>query len=80
MPKKTLKHFSGAQVKACRERAGLTQATVAAAAGTSRPQLAEIESGLAPNPTVKSIEAIARAIDCDATEFFIDTKASDKKK
>jgi transcriptional regulator with XRE-family HTH domain len=72
------KHFSGALIKQYREKTGLTQAAVAKIAGSSRPQLAELESGSVANPTIKTIQAIAKALGCQVTDFFITPEEADR--
>lgn len=47
-------------IRQARHRAGLTQAELARAAGTSQPTLAAYESG-AKSPTVRTLERIVRA-------------------
>jgi transcriptional regulator with XRE-family HTH domain len=49
-----------------RTRKKLTQQELADAAGVSRPRIAEIESGANPNPTLFTIQVLAKALDCTA--------------
>jgi predicted nucleotidyltransferase/DNA-binding XRE family transcriptional regulator len=51
---------ASAVIKEVRTRAGLTQAQLAHAAGTSQPTLAAYESG-AKSPSVRTLDRIARA-------------------
>ena len=68
---KPTRHFSGGQIKLYRQRAGMTQESAAKAAGTSRQQLTDIENGKVESPNVRTIELMARALNCDPTDFFI---------
>ena len=70
MAKTKAREFDGALIKEARETAGMTQKEITEKAGTSRQQLIEIEHGAKSNPTVKTIQAIADALGCDATDFF----------
>lgn len=51
---------AGALIKQARQRAGLTQVQLAAAAGTSQPTLAAYESG-AKSPSVRTLDRIIRS-------------------
>ena len=51
---------ASALIRQARERAGLTQAQLARAAGTSQPTLAAYETG-AKSPSVRSLDRIIRA-------------------
>jgi predicted nucleotidyltransferase/DNA-binding XRE family transcriptional regulator len=51
---------ASALIKEARRRAGLTQAQLARAAGTSQPSLAAYESG-AKSPSVRTLDRIVRA-------------------
>lgn len=52
-------------VKAIRDRAGMTQAELAMAAGTSQPTIAAYESGT-KSPTLRTLEGLARATGAQA--------------
>lgn len=56
--------------KVIKER-GYTIEAVASKMGISRVTLSQNMSG---NPTVSTLERIARAIDCDVADFFADSK------
>ena len=56
--------------KVIKER-GYTIEAVASKMGISRVTLSQNMSG---NPTVSTLERIARAIDCDVADFFADGK------
>ena len=58
----------GSAVRAARRRAGVSQAELAARAGTSQPSVARLEKGQV-SPTVISLDRIARAL---GTELVID--------
>ncbi len=58
----------GSAVRAARRQAGVSQAELAARAGTSQPSIARLEKGQV-SPTVISLDRIARAL---GTELVID--------
>ena len=72
--------FTGARrlgrgVRAARLRAGLTQEELARRAGTSQEALSLLERG-GGNPTMKTLERIARALDCSLEITFGEPSAA----
>lgn len=57
-------------VRTLRERAALTQAALARAAGTSQPTIAAYETGQ-KSPTVNTVERLATAAGLEATVDFV---------
>lgn len=51
----------GLRVRALREKAGLTQADLASRLNVSQQMVSRLESGEAANPTVTTLERIAKA-------------------
>ncbi len=60
-----------AKIKSLREKAGLSVADAARAAGLkSRQHWQGVESGTAANPTLQTIEAIAKALGVKAKDLL----------
>lgn len=59
----------GANVAALRLRAKMTQQQLAEKCKVARPRIAEIESGKF-NPTVETVECIAKALGVDISRIF----------
>jgi transcriptional regulator with XRE-family HTH domain len=57
-------------VKRLRERAGVTQARLAALAGTSQPAIAAYEAGRR-TPTLRTLHRLSRAVDLDLAVDFV---------
>lgn len=56
-------HELGAQLRAARRAAGLTQAQVAASANVSRAFVIDLEQGKRPGAELSRVLAVARALD-----------------
>ena len=65
-------------IRTRREKAGLSQRELARRAGIYQPTLSRIESGKASRITVDMIEAIAAALDCDASDLLKATRKRGK--
>jgi transcriptional regulator with XRE-family HTH domain len=63
----------GEKIKYVRELRNMTLATLSEQCGLSSPYLSDIENGK-KNPSTKSLEKIAKALNADAW-FFLDDKA-----
>jgi len=59
----------GANIRAAREHANLTQEAVALGAGTDRPSVVRIEAGQ-QSPTSDTLVRLARVIGVSVAEFF----------
>lgn len=57
-------------IRTLRLRAGLTQAEIARAVGTSQPAIAAYETGRR-SPTLRTLQAMARALGFDITVAFV---------
>lgn len=68
----------GAALKAIRKRIGMTQEELAAASGVSYRGLQDIERDIG-NPTVQSLEALAKALKVPVGAFF-EAVSSDNRK
>jgi transcriptional regulator with XRE-family HTH domain len=63
--------FDREKVRELRERAGLSQAEAAKLAGlANQAAWQQIESGARPNPTVDTLDKIARALGCKAKDLL----------
>lgn len=58
-------------IKELRQKSGMTQEELAKKAGISRATIAMYENNIADNITVKTLESLAKALDCHVTDLFI---------
>lgn len=63
-------------VRRIRRRRGLTQIQAAARAGLTQSRWSEFETGTWPNPTIRTFQAAARALDCTIDELLRDEPAA----
>jgi transcriptional regulator with XRE-family HTH domain len=59
-----------ANLKRLRERAGLSQAQLAEAAGLNRVYLARLESGAMSNPSLDTMDRLATALDVSVIDLL----------
>ena len=59
-------------IRRLREKAGATVSAAAEAAGLHRVAWTEIEAGRNPNPTPKTLEKIAGALEVELADLFLD--------
>jgi transcriptional regulator with XRE-family HTH domain len=64
------------RVKFYRRRARFSQRQLAKKAGVGRQTIAGIEGGVIENPTLSTLQAIARACGCHARDLIPDTAAA----
>jgi transcriptional regulator with XRE-family HTH domain len=60
----------GRRIRDARERAGLTQKELAERCGLSRVYVIKLESGEHDNPTIKVLQAIAKALKVPLTDLI----------
>ena len=60
----------GRRIREIRDQKGITQEQLADAAGLTRPYLSNLERGIATNPRLETLRAIAAALGCDLEILF----------